>query len=1487
MAITAETRQDIIELVVTAYGAAPGTTLLTELVAIIDGGGTLADVATSLTTSDTWTAEYPSFQTAEEFATEWLGNLVPEASADALAGGIEIAVGLINGGSSFADVILVAQDFLANLAEDDAEFGSSAANFNNKVEVASYYTLTLEQADLSVSAVSGVTSDDDSVEEANETNTSQAAPSGEALSLTTGLDVALTGTAGDDTIAALDADPATVTGDPSTVQSGDNISGGDGTDTIIWTATANAAGSAVVASTGVEGLRIYNLTNDDAYAIDASSMTGLADVYVNGGNATTTVSATKGVVNVHLISTTEDVTVTSSQTATFGPTATTILGNGAGSGATVTYDGIETVNLVAAGAVGGTLGLTIDSNALETINVSGDGDVNVIAAFDGVVADSQTSTFNAADAGGEVTVEFDRGAGSDASSVTLSANDDTLTFNSTISKADTLVGGDGVDTLELDGTIAYSKTATTQAGAGISGFEALSLEAGASVDNDALTGENDISTVAFGGTASYTNAVGVSSITQSGGTATLSLETDGSADELTTTVGGLSGGATVGLTARDMETINVVSSGLGFDNTVTLTGSSSKEDADVTTVNVTGRGVNLTVGGESVATVDASGVSGLGSAFTLDATASEADMTVTGSAVVPADADTDTTNTISTGEGDDTITTGDFKDVIDAGRGDNVVDAGDGDNEVTTGRDDDTITTGEDDDTIDAGSGDDTIDAGDGDNVIDAGGGDDTITSGEGDDTITMGSGDDTVSAGAGDDAIYMGTDYDDDDVVDGGADDDTLSVGAIVPSTTLLPLILQDVDNHIDVTPGTSRTSTPQFTDVEDVYMEVAIADANDGGASTSETVDFSSSTGIENLYLEVTDAEGDGNDAADEGADDAKLTLNEVDATAIHLGEREEVAAINEFDTLGELVIVGVGQDLTVKGYGVRGATDISVGDVDSATFTAYNDTSTVTVGDTTFGDIEADDAAAVTVSVAGSSAATGGMTLTAGDVSADAAESVALSAGANNTLALGNVTMASEDLTSLTVTVSDDGILTAGDITTSTTDTDEASVDIDVGINGSMTLTGDLDVRGADGASSITVLANGTFSVTDLVIGDSSAGSTTTITGTSSSEVDIEQFGVATLVGAYVLSGRGELTTTTMAIEGTTTLNLSGWTDDAGNALTFETTDDEDKTFTGSNADTSITTGGGDDSITTGSGNDTIQAGAGDDELAGGDGADIFVIAAAADFGDVISDFEDGSDKLALDVLNSRTVDFTVTESAMTTSMVTNTASAMTTATTMATATTSTAVTVNALTGMISDSVAVTTDILGGGFVKTGTFTLTNTDTAALTDMDTATAMTTVAGSLATAMVTASATASVTLTGSSNTTLGGTINILTDAGTGSIAVAAGGYGTMGTAASTALTTGQVYTLTSTTVSVTGTSDSATVNANVSAFKAAIVAAQTALAAGTGGYVAFGIGTGGTVFIANVTNASTAGVTSSEITSVRTVAVAEGITATDIVLI
>jgi len=391
MAITAETRQDIIELVVTAYNAAPGTTLLTELVAIIDGGGSLADVADNLTARDQWTSTYPAFQTAEEFAAEWLGNLVPEAGADALAEGRSVAVGLLNGGASFGDLLIEASSFLAALSEDDAAFGSSAANFNNKVEVATYHTVTQETDGLDSAALASVTSDDASVVTAKASVDAVAPATGQTYSLTTGLDVNVIGGAFDDTFSALDGNPALATGDPSTVQSGDSIDGGAGTDTLVWTATPSAAGTAVVTSANVEGLKIYNNTNNDAYSIDSSMMTGITDIYAMGGNATTTVSGT-GMVNVHMISTSENVTVTKKGTVGLGTAdAVTVLGNNAAttSAATVDYDGAETVNLVAAGAIGTAFNsLTITNDDLETLNITGAGAVNVTTTFTGAAASS-------------------------------------------------------------------------------------------------------------------------------------------------------------------------------------------------------------------------------------------------------------------------------------------------------------------------------------------------------------------------------------------------------------------------------------------------------------------------------------------------------------------------------------------------------------------------------------------------------------------------------------------------------------------------------------------------------------------------------------------------------------------------------------------------------------------------------------------------------------------------------------------------------------------------------------------------------------------------------------------------------------------------------------------------------------------------------------------------------------------------------------------
>ena len=194
MAVTAATRNSIIQLVVTAYNAAPGTALLTQLVEASDGGASLADIATTLTTSSTFKAIYPTFQTSTEFATEFLGNLVPEASAAALAEGFSVVESVLNGGGTRADVILQAATYLAALSESDASFGSSAALFNNKVEVATYHTVTLELDSESIatlqSTLATVTSSDDSVTAAKAAADSTANPptAGQTFTLTTGVD---------------------------------------------------------------------------------------------------------------------------------------------------------------------------------------------------------------------------------------------------------------------------------------------------------------------------------------------------------------------------------------------------------------------------------------------------------------------------------------------------------------------------------------------------------------------------------------------------------------------------------------------------------------------------------------------------------------------------------------------------------------------------------------------------------------------------------------------------------------------------------------------------------------------------------------------------------------------------------------------------------------------------------------------------------------------------------------------------------------------------------------------------------------------------------------------------------------------------------------------------------------------------------------------------------------------------------------------------
>ena len=153
-------------MVVTAFNAAPGASLLTELIAIFEEQGSLEAVAEAIVNSDEFSDLYPSFLTLEEFAEQWLGRLVPEAPEAARAGAQELAVSLINGGATPAQIVIQAAAYLS-AGVGPSEFSSSFANFTNKVAVATEHTVqlrldgTLTDREL---VLTGVTSDPASVD---------------------------------------------------------------------------------------------------------------------------------------------------------------------------------------------------------------------------------------------------------------------------------------------------------------------------------------------------------------------------------------------------------------------------------------------------------------------------------------------------------------------------------------------------------------------------------------------------------------------------------------------------------------------------------------------------------------------------------------------------------------------------------------------------------------------------------------------------------------------------------------------------------------------------------------------------------------------------------------------------------------------------------------------------------------------------------------------------------------------------------------------------------------------------------------------------------------------------------------------------------------------------------------------------------------------------------------------------------------------------
>ena len=364
--ITAETRSDLIELSVAMLKQAPSAALLEELIALSVGGGSLADAADHIAKTDAFKAEYPSFQTAEQYAAEIFDNITTggTVTADIRTAVIELATGMLTSGSvTKAGLALAIAEYLAAPAALlNTDFADIAQSFQNRADAAEYFVVTKElggstDAELAA-AIASVTSDAATLTAANTaadaTASAEAVVAGQTFTLTTGLDTgsSFTGASTDDTFTAQETGTATT----DTLTTGDNLKGGAGTDTLSIAVSGTIVGGQTsgVVTSSIEAISVFN-NSTAAYEVDAALMPGVTNVYVNGGANATTFDDLDTLANLHLISTNVAATVSTTALAVAGTAdEAIILSNGAAQAAamTATYDGLEVINFNAAGTTG-------------------------------------------------------------------------------------------------------------------------------------------------------------------------------------------------------------------------------------------------------------------------------------------------------------------------------------------------------------------------------------------------------------------------------------------------------------------------------------------------------------------------------------------------------------------------------------------------------------------------------------------------------------------------------------------------------------------------------------------------------------------------------------------------------------------------------------------------------------------------------------------------------------------------------------------------------------------------------------------------------------------------------------------------------------------------------------------------------------------------------------------------------------------------------
>ncbi|MDB5872311.1 MAG: hypothetical protein JWQ07_1753, partial [Ramlibacter sp.] len=254
MSITATERTEIEKLLVLMFNAAPGSTYLSEVVSLYESlGHNLQSLANTLDDIPAYNTLHPNFQTAAEFAADFLTPLGLQNDALAKSFVIDKFNAGVSKGEISYEALLALESVDSGMA---AQYTNAKAILLNKTAVSEYYSVTkgIPQTDINTLqlVLNGITADSASVTTAeSEIDSGTRGTNGVEITLTTSQD-AVVGTPSSDIIHGLFGDSVAAN---NTFNSGDSVDGGAGTDIMNLVALGTTASQAIT----VKNVEVINI----------------------------------------------------------------------------------------------------------------------------------------------------------------------------------------------------------------------------------------------------------------------------------------------------------------------------------------------------------------------------------------------------------------------------------------------------------------------------------------------------------------------------------------------------------------------------------------------------------------------------------------------------------------------------------------------------------------------------------------------------------------------------------------------------------------------------------------------------------------------------------------------------------------------------------------------------------------------------------------------------------------------------------------------------------------------------------------------------------------------------------------------------------------------------------------------------------------------------------------------------------------------------